>query len=62
MTYDCVILSVFNGSALLLHHVRVEVGRETQSWKADNERTNKTICVTIKKKLGGNNYDANNEK
>ena len=64
MTDDCVILSVFNESALLLHHVSVEAGRETQSWKADNERTNKTTCVTNKKKqnLGGNNYDANNEK
>ena len=49
MTDDCVILSVFNESALLLHHVSVEAGRETQSWKADNERTNKTTCVTNKK-------------
>ncbi len=45
----CVNLSVFNGLALLLHHVRVEAGRETQSWKADNKKTNKTTCITKKK-------------
>ena len=50
MTDDCVNLSVFDGLALKLHHVSVEAGRETQSWKADNERTNKTTCITNKKK------------